>query len=185
MKFASLFTGIVAALATTALASPLTSFSKRDAAEVVDTVKSISTQVVELETTVQSFTGQVIKALKIQIKTGKLTKALEDAIEKTQESPNFTTDESVTIAMGFIDLQPKITKVLDALISKKDVFKKGLFGFIPLTGIVRGGLEKQKELSAQLGQETVKKLTPEFANLAPIINGLIAADFSRAVAAFS
>ncbi|PGG97042.1 hypothetical protein AJ79_09356 [Helicocarpus griseus UAMH5409] len=185
MKLTSIFTGIVTVLATSAIASPITKNVKRDASEVAETVKTISTGVEELTATVNGYTGQISTALKIQLGTSKITSSLEDAIEQTQESPSFTQEESSTIALGFIELQPKITTVLDALISKKDVFQKGVFGIIPLTWLVKLNLDKQQELSAQLGEEVVKKLTPDFASLAPLINDKIAADFARAVEAFS
>ncbi|KAK2748383.1 hypothetical protein FQN55_004320 [Onygenales sp. PD_40] len=185
MKVTSIFSGLVATLAASALATPLTNLNKRDAAKLGEIVEGVSAQVDKLTTTVNGYTGQIFTALKIQIQTGKIGSGLEDGIEETKASEPFTDEESQSVALTLVALQPKLTTLVDALISKKDVFKKGILGFIPLTGLVKSSLEKQEKLSAQFGEEVIKKLTKQFADLAPLINDKIAADLARAVEAFS
>ncbi|KAK2811994.1 hypothetical protein FQN50_001702 [Emmonsiellopsis sp. PD_5] len=185
MKLTSIFSGLVATLAASAVATPLTNLHKRDAAKLGEIVNDISSQVDELTTTVKGYDGNIFTALKIQIKTSKVGGGLEDGIEETKASQPFTDEESASVAQTLVGLQPKLTTLADALIEKKDIFKKGILGIIPLTGLVKSGLEKQQKLSAEFGEEVIKKLNKQFADLAPIVNDKIAADLARAIEAFS
>ncbi|KAK2882584.1 hypothetical protein FQN49_000196 [Arthroderma sp. PD_2] len=182
MKLTSIFTAVVAALATTVIASPI---SKRDGAAVVDTVNTISQQITDLDTVVKAYDGGIITPIKIQVKTSKLTSGLKDAIKTVQESEKFDDKESQAVATAFVQLKPKIDTVLASITSKQPVFKKGVLGFFPLDWLVKYNLKQQKDLSAKLGDETVLKLNEKFAKLAPLINAAIADAFAKAIAAFS
>ncbi|EGD88182.1 hypothetical protein H112_04667 [Trichophyton rubrum D6] len=181
MKLSSIFSAVVAALATTVVASPI---AKRDGAAVVNSVNTISQQITDLDNVVKSYTGGFITPIKIQVKTSKLTSGLKDAIKTVQESAKFNDQESQAVATAFVQLKPKIDAVLASLVSKQPIFKKGILG-VPLDWLVRINLQQQKDLSAKLGDETVLKLNEQFAKLAPLINNAIAEAFAKAIAAFS
>ncbi|KAF3479613.1 hydrophobic surface binding protein B [Arthroderma uncinatum] len=182
MKLTSIFTAVVAALATTVVASPV---AKRDGAAVVNTVNAISQQITDLDNTVKTYNGGLITAIKIQVKTSKLTKGLKTAISTVQESAKFNDQESQAVAVAFVNLKPKIDTVLATIVSKQPIFKKGVLGIFPLDWLVKYNLKQQKDLSAKLGDETVLKLNEQFAKLAPLINAAIADAFTKAIAAFS
>jgi hypothetical protein len=177
-------------LAATALATaiPTATITKRDATAVVDAVNTIASQMVVLNNTVTSYQGGLLgtfTALKIEIESAKLSHDLKDAISTAQESANFTNAESLTVASAFISLQPQIFSTLNNIVAKKPKFDTGLLGFGSLAFLVKGNLQQQKDLSAQLGNAVAAKLAPMYAALAPMINKAIADAFDKAIAAYS
>lgn len=177
-------------LAATALASaiPTTTITKRDATAVVDAVNTIASQMVVLNNTVTSYDGGIlgtITALNIEVESVKLSNDLKDAISTTQAAANFTNAESLTVASAFINLEPQIFSTLNNIVAKKPQFDTGLLGIGSLAFLVKGNLQQQKDLSAQLGDAVAAKLAPLYASLAPMINQQIADAFAKAIAAYS
>ncbi|EQL37550.1 hypothetical protein BDFG_01139 [Blastomyces dermatitidis ATCC 26199] len=157
-----------------------------DGYQVTDVVNDINNNVSKLQLTVRDFTGGIFTAMKIYVRTGALTKTIQGAVDTTQACGNFTSDESGNVAMAFLNLHPEVTEMMDVLIIKKEVFKRGLlFGLFPLTTIVRDRLTTQQGLAAQLVQKVVQRLAADFANVAPSLRETIARDFTRALEAFA
>ncbi|KAB8068865.1 hydrophobic surface binding protein A-domain-containing protein [Aspergillus leporis] len=172
---------------TTATAAP-TQLLKRDAPAVVEAVADIADQMATLNTTVTSYKGGVLgtgTALKIEYESIKLSHVLKDAISTTEDSANFTGDESNKVAAAFIDLQPKISSTLDNIVAKKPQFDTGLLGIGSLSFIVKWNLQQEKELSAELGKAVVDKLAEPYKSIAPLLNDQIAAAFEKALAAYA
>ncbi|OJD09537.1 hypothetical protein ACJ73_10245 [Blastomyces percursus] len=180
VKYAFGFFAIVAVI------SAFPTAPRSDGYRVTDVVNNINDKVVKLQFTVQGFTGGVFTAMKIYARTGALTKTIQGAVDTTHACGNFTSDESANVAMAFLNLHPEVTQMMDVLIMKKEVFRRGvLFGLVPLTTIVRGRLTTQQGLTAQLVQGVVQRLAADFANTAPSLRETIARDFIRALEAFA
>lgn len=194
MKFTPLLTS--AFLAVNVLASPLVStsqdetthqLSKCAAPEVVAAVKSLGDDMVTLNKTLNNYEGgigSVITALKIKSQTDTVKKDTEAVTEAAEESEKFNQEGSGNVANSLIELQPKINSVLDNIVSKKGAFEKAVLGFISLTWLVKSDLEDLKELSAELGESITKKLTKEYADVAPMLNKQIAKKFAEAIKAY-
>ncbi|KAF7587650.1 hypothetical protein BBP40_006905 [Aspergillus hancockii] len=173
-------------LLSTATSAP-TTLLKRDAQSVVNAVSSISSQMTTLNTTVTSYKGGVLgtgTALKIEFESIKLSHVLKDAISETEDSANFTADESNTVAAAFINLQPKISSTLDNIVAKKPQFDTGLLGIGSLSFVVKWNLQQEKDLSRELGEAVVEKLAEPYKSVAPLLNDQIAAAFEKALAAY-
>ncbi|KAK2753890.1 hypothetical protein FQN54_007249 [Arachnomyces sp. PD_36] len=190
MKFTSIFT--TALLAANVIASPLASpephqLSKRDAPAVVAAVKVLSDDMVALNVTLNSYEGglgSAITALKIKAQTDTVKKATEAVTEAADASAKFTNKGAGEVANSLLALQPNINSVLDNIVSKKGAFEEALLGFISLTWLVKSDLEDLKDLSADLGEAVIKKLTPQYAALAPVLNKQIAKKFAEAIKAY-
>lgn len=128
--------------------------------------------------------GSLIKALKIKSQTDTVKKDTEAATDAADASAKFNDKGSGNVANSLLALQPKINSVLDNLVSKKGAFEKAVLGFISLTWLVKSDLEGLKELSADLGSAVTKKLTKQYADLAPILNEQIAKKFAEAIKAY-
>ncbi|GMG07503.1 unnamed protein product [Aspergillus oryzae] len=178
---------LAAGLLTTATSAP-TELFKRDAAGVVDAVAEIADKMTTLNTTVTGYQGGVLgtgTALKIEFQSIQLSHALKDATSTTEDSQNFTGDESNKVAAAFIDLQPKISSTLNNIVSKKPQFDTGLLGIGSVSFLVKWNLQQEKDLSADLGQAVVAKLAEPYASVAPLLNDQIAAAFEKALAAYN
>ncbi|KGQ01964.1 hypothetical protein PAAG_11359 [Paracoccidioides lutzii Pb01] len=136
-----------AALAATAITSPTSYRTKRDAAQVVETINSMGPQVTELETVVKDFTGHIFTALKFKREPAKLPRALKPLSSRRRDLQTF---QRVTPS------------------------GPGLSG---VTAQNHQCPQCFPEAFSAAGREVVKKLTLEFAKLAPIINDKIAAGF--------
>lgn len=184
MKFTSIIPAAVAVFSAVATASPV--HVARDANGVSDALATISNQTVELNEIVTDFEGGIkglIPALKIQSKSKKLEGTLGDAIDAAKDSEKFTKDESYAISEAVINFEPKVSALLKEMSNKKPEFDDVLFGLG--TKLAKKSLEKQKDLSGELGDAIVDKLIPELADLAPIINDKIAAAFEKALEVFN
>ncbi|KLJ12077.1 hypothetical protein EMPG_12803 [Blastomyces silverae] len=180
VKYAFAFSAIVA------IASAFPTVSKSDGYDVIEVVNTITDKVVKLQGTVDGFTGGIVRAVKIYVRSGTLSKTIRGAVDTTQACGNFTNDESAKVAMAFLNLHPEVTTMMDVLIDKKEVFKKGvMLGLIPLTTIVRERLTTQQRLTLQLVNGVAQRLAVDFANIAPALNETITRDFARALEAFA
>ncbi|KAE8381933.1 hydrophobic surface binding protein A-domain-containing protein [Aspergillus bertholletiae] len=186
MRFQPLLV-FAAGLLTTATSAP-TELLKRDVTSVVNAVAEIAEKMTTLNTTVTSYKGGLFgtgTALKIEYQSIQLSHALKDAISDTEDSQNFTSDESHEVAAAFIDLQPKISSTLDNIVSKKPQFDTGLLGVGSVSFLVKWNLQQEKDLSAELGKAVVAKLAEPYASIAPLLNDQIAAAFEKALAAYN
>ncbi|KAL1960696.1 hypothetical protein VTO42DRAFT_6526 [Malbranchea cinnamomea] len=193
MKFSSLFTGFVAGLATvtSVVASPV-AIEKRAAQDVLDGIQNLSDKVVALNATAATYRGGLLgiaKAIKIQIQSGQVQSAIDDAKEAVVDSEEevFNFEDSQAISVAMVELRPRIVSTLQTLISKEPEFAKGVLGFgiIPLNGIVKAGLVKQKEASGEFADVLLPKLDPAFSGIAPLLINAINAAFDEAIAVFS
>lgn len=182
-----LFNFLTLAVASAASAFPHPEHTKRDGPAVVDAVQTISSSMVELNTTVSSYNGGVLgtaTALKIEFQSLALANDLRDAISTTENSANFTEAESMDVSGAFLDLQPDIFSTLENIVGKKEEFENGLLGVASLGFLVKSNLEKQMRLAGELGDAVVVKLTETYAGIAPVVNQQIADKFEKAIAAF-
>jgi hypothetical protein len=179
----------VVALSALAQATPVVKdFVKRDGAAVVAAVATISESMIALNSTVTAYRGGFLgtgQALKIQFQAIALSNDVKDAISVAEDSANFDDPESINVAASFLDLQPNIDTTLDNFIRKKPQIDTGLLGIGSLSFLVKANLENLRDLSAELGDVVVPKLTPPYAALAPSILALITDKFDEAIEVFS
>lgn len=193
MKLSSMFTGLVAGFAavTTVVSSPV-SFEKRAAQDVIGAIDVLTEELIGLNNTASGYVGGIaglVKAIRIQIESGKVQSAIESArdtvVDSTEEIFNFADSQGISVAM--VSLRPKILQTLQTMISKEPEFAKGVFGLgvIPLNGIVLSSLEKQYAASKEFADVLVPMLDPVFANIAPLLIESINKAFDEAIAVFS
>ncbi|KAL2837120.1 hydrophobic surface binding protein A-domain-containing protein [Aspergillus pseudoustus] len=143
---------------------------------------------IALNNTVSSYKGGFLgtgTALKIQFQAIALSNDVKEAISVAEDSANFSDAESINVAGSFLDLQPNIDTTLDNFVRKKPQIDTGLLGIGSLAFLVKANLENLRDLSAQLGDVVVPKLTPPYAALAPSILALITDKFDETIAIFS
>ncbi|KAF2758695.1 hypothetical protein EJ05DRAFT_500211 [Pseudovirgaria hyperparasitica] len=177
------FSTALAFLAASSVVSGLT-VTKRDAATVGADIDTIASDVSKVQKDVDSFNGDAFGALTIYLDSMTLDEAIKKGANDSANSAPFTEDESSTIAGKVLDLQPKVDKVLDSLIAKKDKFQTAIFGF-PATPIVKMTLQTLRTDTADFGSKASAKLTPDFQEVAPIVLQEIDDKFAQAIAAFS
>lgn len=167
-------------------------FEKRSTNDVIAAIHEISDKLTELNNTATDYVGGIkgaTKAIKIQILSKKVLKALEKATDATNdiEEPKIGLGPSLDISVNMLQLLPRITSTLDTLVSKADEFAKGVLGtgLVPLNGIVRKSLEDQQEKANEFSEALIPKLEEIFATVAPLITNTINNSFNRAIEVFS
>ncbi|KAF2756564.1 hypothetical protein EJ05DRAFT_67906 [Pseudovirgaria hyperparasitica] len=172
---------------TLASAAVLPAVEKRDGAQTVKDINSISSQTDAIYKQVNDFKGgplSSLQALGIQTASIKLDNTIKQGTKNANKSAKFTSDESNNIAIATLDLQPKVTVLIDALINKKQGFQTALLG-LSAVPLVKQTLTTLRADTKTFGQAVTAKLTPDIAELAPIVLDLIDQDFARGIAAFS
>lgn len=189
MQLSSIFVGIVTALvatSTSVFASPV-SHEKRDVDDILDSIVNLQDKLMILNTTAADYDGGLkglTTALKIQGESSNVQKALQNAVDVANDSPDFNDKESQKVAETLLDFKPQVISTIGTLVKKEPVFRKGVLG-IPLTGLVKKNLEDQHELSTELGKAITKRLTDAFAELAPAVTEAIDKAFKKAIKEFS
>jgi hypothetical protein len=177
---------LLSALATTALAFP--SIVKRDADSIVASISTISADVSTLNSTLNTYTlgnpQNSVTQVTIQTQTDDLGKAIQAGTNAAKASAVLDSNGSGKVASAVLNLQPKITSLLNNIEAKKPVFDQGVGG-VSASPLVLESLKKQKQLSAEFGAAVAEKLTGPFAALAPTVNGQIQAAFDKAIAKYS
>jgi hypothetical protein len=173
---------------TAAAPAPANDLTVRDGSEVVAAVKAIAEQTKTLNETVSSYDGGIVDtvtALEIETEAIALNNELRQAIWVTKGSDNFTMAESKDVSTAFLKMVPVVESTLANIISKEDEFSNGLLGIWSLEFLVKYNLETEKRLALELGHEVEKRLTPIYAEIAPIVVGQIKAAFTKAIKAYS
>jgi len=186
MQVSKLFTLVLLPFA---LALPATRVVERadNANAVVSAIGTISSQLVTLNTSVTNFKAGLLdlgQALDVQLQSSVLASDLQKAVTDAVTSSNFTSDESVTVGLALVNLEPQIFSVLDNIESKKTAFDEVVDVF-SLSATVKSDLQQEASLSAQLGAAVQAKLVPSVASLAPPINSAIASAFAAAISVYS
>lgn len=173
---------------TAAAPAPANDLTARDGSEVVAAVQTIAEQTKTLNETVSGYDGGIVDtvtALKIETEAITLNNDLRQAIWVTKSSENFTTAESKDVSAAFLQMVPVVESTLANIISKEDEFSNGLLGIASLEFLVKYNLETEKRLALELGDEVEKRLTPVYAEIAPIVIGQIKTAFTKAIKAYS
>ena len=88
------------------------------------------------------------------------------------------------MAQATVGLESQIFSLLNNIVSKKPAFDTAVFGIVSVSATVKQGLVKQKQLSAELGEALVSKLSGFFAGAAGSVNRDIADRFQGAMDAY-
>ncbi|RMJ23942.1 antigenic cell wall galactomannoprotein [Aspergillus sp. HF37] len=182
-----LFLTSVASL-TAAAPAPTNDLAVRDGSEVVAAVNTIAEQTKTLNETVSSYDGGIVDtvtAIEIETQAIELNNDLRKAIWVTQNSDNFTTAESKAVSTAFLEMVPVVESTLANIVSKEEEFSNGLLGIWSLGFLVKYNLETEKRLALELGHEVEKRLTPVYAEIAPIVISQIKTAFTKAIEAYS
>lgn len=171
-----------------AAATPDNGLTKRAASDVIAAVHKISDQTKTLNSTVSSYGGGILgtlTAVKIETEANALNDDLKDAIRTAKRSAKFTDAQSLTVSTAFVDLVPVVRSTLNNIVSKKPEFDTGLLGVGSLSFLVLDNLKTEKGLSLKLGQAVENKLTPDFAQIAPVVLNQVREAFTKAIDAYS
>ena len=99
-------------------------------------------------------------------------------------TPHLDDNDSLTVALEAINLEPQISSLLINIVSRKKAFDTAILGIGSVSKTVLASLEKQKDQSAALGAALVNVLNGVFALGAAQQNDLIAKDFDTAITAY-
>lgn len=169
-----------------AIASPVV---KRDAASITSAITQIETNINTLNTTLNGFNKgdlfAIAEVLSIQKETDNLGDSITAATNAAKASAPLNDADSGTVAVAVVNLQPQIFSLLNNIQSKKPAFDSAVLGVGSVSPQVKQSLQKQKQLSGDLGKAITAKLTPTYAAFAPTINQQIADAFDKAIATFS
>lgn len=169
-----------------AVASPVV---KRDAASITSAITQIETNINTLNTTLNGFNKgdlfAIAEVLSIQKETDNLGDSISAATNAAKASAPLSDTDSGTVAVAVVNLQPQIFSLLNNIQSKKPAFDSAVLGVGSVSPQVKQSLQKQKQLSGDLGKAITAKLTPTYAAFAPTINQQIADAFDKAIATFS
>ena len=162
---------------------------QRDAASIDAAITNIEGQISTLNNTLNGFAPYqptaIITVLKVKFETDKLGDAISSATQTIGASQPLDDDDSLNVAEATLNLEPMIFSLLDNIVAKKNAFDTAVLGIASVSATVKQSLEKQKQLSADLGQALVSKLSSFFSGPAGIVNADIATHFSDAINAYS
>ncbi|KAK4494517.1 hypothetical protein PRZ48_014815 [Zasmidium cellare] len=182
MKPANIITTLTV-LATSVAASII----PRDAATILNDVKTIKTQLQKVHDDVQAFPGgpsSALQALAIKSDSDTLDKTLQQSAKDAAASSPLSDSDSATVATSVTGLQTLIYSTLDLLVSKEPGFKTAVFGG-SADSIVHDTLVSLRVDTAAFAGNVTTKLTPQLQKLAPLISSDIDFHFVRAIQAFS
>lgn len=201
MKFSSVFTGLTAGFLaiTGVVASPVAVDSvesidpiqKRGSNEIIAAIHDLTAKLTDLNETALDFESGFVgpaKAIGIQIKSNKVSKAIDAATEAAVESEDkFNFASSLDLSLSMLQLLPRILSTLETLAAKEPEFRKGAFGTgaVPLNDLVKKSLVGQKEKSNEFAETLVPKLDKVFEYISPIITVSINEAFDQVIGLFS
>jgi hypothetical protein len=175
MKFTSVLS--LGMLLGSAIASP--SFQKRDAKPLIDALTGISKSTQAMTTSVSAFTGDAAAGAAILTQAEGLLKVISDATTTLGPLAVLPLNEAVQVLAPGNALIADVTKVTDALISKKDAFVKNSLG-----GVVEETLVKFKTAAEKLVGVITTKLPANVASVGATIGKQINASLDKGIAAF-
>ncbi|KAF1826167.1 uncharacterized protein K489DRAFT_376569 [Dissoconium aciculare CBS 342.82] len=176
---------LLAAIVPFTLAAPIV---ERDLQSISSSVDNIIAKINILSDTVTGFQqGQLLTALKIQVQTGDVGKAVDAGTKCAKASQPLNADDSLTLGIKILlELQPKLNGLLDLLVSKKPAFKNVLvLGLLDVSFLVKADLKEQKSKALQFADAVTAKLDPSLQGLAAQTSSQIAQKFDEAIAAFA
>ncbi|KAH8890251.1 hypothetical protein GQ53DRAFT_722205 [Thozetella sp. PMI_491] len=152
-------------------------------------IKAIEASVNATTDAVTPFEGGTIKGLIGLIKIDEGVVELGNSIDTTTKiadnTPTLSVNESTTLGVQFLGLQPKITDLLSRLQTKRPEFDKAGFKILDVRSLIRDDLTSQQKQADTLGTALVKVLDPALQPLATPVTQQIQGNFSQAVTAFS
>lgn len=157
----------------------LPSLQKRDAKPMTDALGTISKTTQGLTTAVTAFTGDAADGAKILTQAEGLLKVLDDSTAALGPMAVLPLNEAVTVLAPGNVLIADVTKVTDALISKKDAFVKNSLG-----SVVGETLGKFKVSAQKLVDVITQKLPPNVASVGATIGKQINASLDKGIATY-
>uniref|UniRef100_A0A093VP89 Uncharacterized protein n=1 Tax=Talaromyces marneffei PM1 TaxID=1077442 RepID=A0A093VP89_TALMA len=180
------------ALSSPALPSPALSspdLFKRDGRVVdgeliVHDIEQIKKNAITLNYTIYNWGGGFFgsfKLITILYQTSYVTNAMKTTLEDAKNAHGFNDTESFSISQAFTELLPVVQDVLFWIMARKVFFDYGMFGLWSLSSTVRAILISQQELSNQMGNEIIPKLTTLWASVGPLLLRQINNYFNEAI----
>ncbi|KAK4503416.1 hypothetical protein PRZ48_004331 [Zasmidium cellare] len=175
----------LSALLPLALASPVA----RDVNTIVASINTISSNIKTLNTTLNTFhKGDLdsgLKVLKIQSQTDKLGKSINAGTSAAQTSQPLNSDDSFTVAVAVLNLQPQVISLLDNIEQHKPAFDAAIIDLVSVTPQVEQDLKNQNQSTAGLSNAIVARLADPYPSLAGTVTGPIFSKFNEAIALFA
>ncbi|KAL4799302.1 hydrophobic surface binding protein A-domain-containing protein [Aspergillus venezuelensis] len=170
MKFTGLFT---LALATTALATP----AKRQSspADIIDT---ISSQVSNLDSAVDSYSGGDPSS--VQDASDTLVSTINSAVEQVNSGDELTNSDAIALTGPVQDLTEQVDAVITKIIDKQDQFVEAGAG-----GQVKEALNQQYEAASNLADALSSKVPEALSDIAADLSAGITNAIQRGVDAYA
>ena len=161
---------------------------RRDSANIVAGLTTISEQLTTMNNTLNSFHGgldSTLVALKIQGEAMDLDADIRTATSVITESAQLNDADSSTVAFAIVSLSSNIYDVLDNIILKKPVFDSAILGIGSASFLVKSDLQYLKKDTDVLGAALTKKFVPGVAQVAPLVISVIDFHFDPALAVYA
>lgn len=147
-----------------------------DGAAIVESLGTLSTSSSELNNTVAEWSGKLLDALPIVIKSAGLLKDTKDATEVAEESEVLTITEAAELAGAMQGLSGDIDDTLTTLVEAKPKFDKLLMGPVILIN-----LKLQKKETDELSAAVIEKVPEALQEIAKGMVEEVSGLFEKAI----
>lgn len=150
-----------------------------DGAAVIDAINIINAQTVQLNTTVGSWSGDVLGAVPIVVESTELLSAINNGTTVAQQSANFTFFEALDIAGTTVTLVNNVLSTLDTIEAAKSKFANLLLGPSILLSLVL-----QKSATDSFQAAVIAKVPSDLQSVADELVQPIDPAFSAAISEY-
>lgn len=154
-------------------------FCIADGAAIQAAIQGIVADTIELNSTVASYNGEILKLIKILSSSINLQKAIEEGTGIAEESAELEPLEAITIAGETQALAGAVQSSLDTIVAKKPVFKKRL-----LQPAILLTLKQQSKASDEFSAAVLEKVPEALREIAGSLVQPIKDAFAAAIAEY-
>lgn len=155
---------------------------------IVAGIKDITTQIVTINSTLNTFNGSLIgtiTALQIQGQAQDLLTKINSTTATTNATSPLSQADSITVTNSVTGLQPYVYSLLDNFNAHHQAFETAVLGVASATILVESDLTNIKNATDALGDAIITKLTPDIQKLAPLVTSEIDFHFQRSLQVYS
>ncbi|KAK9421834.1 putative Antigenic cell wall galactomannoprotein-like protein [Seiridium unicorne] len=151
-----------------------------DGAEIVAALDTISADTASLNDTVASWSGDLLGALPITVKSTSLLADINKATDTAEKSDTLSDIDTFTVAVTTADLIKDTNSTLAEIVATKPKFDKLL-----LSPVIYLTLSSQKDASGKLSAAIADKVPSTFKSAAEALGAQLDAAFDAALDAYS